>query len=100
MSSLLDQLTDIHDRQQQDRKAEWDGFLRKRKGRVGVLEGKRLDNEDAQGGPGLIGVNQMGLSGKTGQEEYKRFLHLVRGGIPLAYRSDIWAGGSDHSSCC
>jgi hypothetical protein len=34
----------------------------------------------------------MGIRGKKGEDDYKAFLRLVRGGIPLAYRSDIWAG--------
>lgn len=79
-SSLLDQLTEIHDRQQQERMAEWDAFLRKR-------NKTRKGNE-----MGLIGISQMGLDGKAGQDEWKAFSRLVRGGIPLAYRSEVWAG--------
>ena len=102
VSSLLDQLTEIHDRQQSDRKLEWDAFLRKRQ--KALAEGKKAKGKGHAhgGGPGeeeggwgsgvvgLIGFAQLGRSGK--EEERKMFGRLVRGGIPLAYRSDIWAG--------
>jgi len=104
VSSLLDQLTEIHDRQQSDRKLEWDAFLRKRQ--KALAEGKKAKGKghahghghgmgEEEGGwgsgvVGLIGFAQLGRSGK--EEERKMFGRLVRGGIPLAYRSDIWAG--------
>lgn len=106
VSSLLDQLTEIHDRQQNDRKIEWDAFLRKRrkaaagekraKGAAG--EGRRGAEGEGEGEGGgwgggivgVIGVAQLGRSGK--EEERKAFGKLVRGGIPLTYRSDVWAG--------
>lgn len=94
VSSLLDQLTEIHDRQQEERMVEWDAFLRKRNKSRGSAEGKKVSAEDMRWGPGLIGVSQMGLAGKAGQDEWKQFSRLVRGGIPLAYRSDVWAGES------
>ncbi len=84
VSSLLDQLTEIHDRQQKERMVEWDAFLRKRQ------------NTRKGQGMGLIGISQMGLAGKAGQEEFKAFSRLVRGGIPLSYRSDVWAGEFCH----
>lgn len=115
ISSLLDQLTEIHDRQQDERKAEWDAFLRKRQKALaaangGGSSGKRGKKDGGRSGRGggvregggevvgvgLIGIGQMGRSGK--EEERKSFGRLVRGGIPLAYRSDIWAGKSSHSS--
>ena len=94
VSSLLDQLTEIHDRQQKDRKSEWDAFLRKRnKHRATSSEAQGSRRTDGmEGTGGLIGVNAMGLGGKTGVEERKAFARLVRGSIPLAYRSDVWAG--------
>jgi len=101
ISSLLDQLTDIHDKQQQGRMIEWDAFLKKRSkvlsksGHSGetVQKGRKIE-EDMRWGPGLIGISQMGLSGKSGLEDNKVFAKLVRHGIPLAYRSDVWAGRS------
>jgi hypothetical protein len=98
ISSLLDQLAIIHDQQQDARMADWDAFLKKRskarsKGTAGLAEGKRgpPSADDMRWGPGLIGISQMGL-GKSGQEEWKAFTRLVRHGIPLVYRSDVWAG--------
>lgn len=81
VSSLLDQLTDIHDRQQKARTAEWDAFLRKR-----VRRGKDL------GVSGAIAaiIHLQGSSSKSNQEEYNKFLRLVRRGIPIEYRSDVW----------
>lgn len=77
VSSLLDQLTEIHDRQQTDRKAEWDKWMRKRNGRTGWSGD-------------MIGISQMG-PGKD-PEEWKSFMKLVRRGIPLAYRALVWSG--------
>jgi hypothetical protein len=86
VSSLLDRLTTLHDSQQKERKREWDTFLRNRKSKAkGKLIGTRGDTIDD--GPGTIGISQMGRG-----EEWKAFARLVRAGIPLAYRSDIWAG--------
>jgi hypothetical protein len=86
VSSLLDRLTTLHDSQQKERKREWDTFLKNRKSKAkGKLIGTRGDTIDD--GPGTIGISQMGRG-----EEWKAFARLVRAGIPLAYRSDIWAG--------
>ncbi|RXK40181.1 hypothetical protein M231_02455 [Tremella mesenterica] len=94
VSSLLDRLTDMHDAQQKERTAEWDAFLRKRsKSRSQLPNGAKTSgalSEDLRWGSGLIGLSQMGLA-KDGQEDWKAFAALVRKGIPLAYRSDIWA---------
>lgn len=84
ISSLLDQLTDLHDRQQKERVAEWDVFIKKRAKSRAADKGRGWT-------AGLIGVSQMGLSGK-GQEDWKTFSRLARRGIPLKYRGDIWAG--------
>ncbi|XAO21799.1 hypothetical protein I312_100555 [Cryptococcus bacillisporus CA1280] len=83
ISSLLDQLTDLHDRQQKERVAEWDVFIKKRAKSRAADKGRGWT-------AGLIGVSQMGLSGK-GQEDWKTFSRLARRGIPLKYRGDIWA---------
>jgi len=88
VSSLLDRLTTLHDAQQKERKKEWDTFLRQRKSKgKSKLKGTREDVIDD--GPGTIGISQMGRG-----EEWKAFARLVRAGIPLAYRSDIWSGMS------
>lgn len=87
VSSLLDRLTTLHDSQQKERKREWDAFLRQRKTKTRAKSSGRNDTID--NGPGTIGISQMGRG-----EEWKAFARLVRGGIPLAYRSDIWAGES------
>lgn len=95
LSSLLDKLTENHDRQQKERKVLWDAFLRKRsRHRSNTLDGRGGGGEGGEGNGaiGIIGVNEMGIRGKKGEDDYKAFLRLVRGGIPLAYRSDIWAG--------
>ncbi|WVQ76837.1 hypothetical protein IAR50_006511 [Cryptococcus sp. DSM 104548] len=83
VSSLLDRLTELHDRQQKERIAEWDAFLKKRNKR-------RTGDKDQRWTAGLIGISQMGLSNQ-GQEDYKSFARLVRKGLPLKYRGDIWA---------
>ena len=80
VSRLLDQLTEIHDCQQKERIGEWDAFLKKRN--------KTRKGQET----GFIGVSQMGLDGKAGQDEWRNFSRLVRSGIPLAYRSDVWTG--------
>jgi hypothetical protein len=84
VSSLLDQLTELHDRQQAERKVEWDAWLHKRKRKRGVT----AQGETSWGGD-LIGISQMG---SADSEEWRVFAKLVRHGIPLAYRADIWAG--------
>ncbi|KAK4689732.1 small G protein signaling modulator 3, partial [Tremellales sp. Uapishka_1] len=92
VSSLLDQLTEIHDRQQNARMVEWDAFLKKRtRNRSKSNAETKKTEEDMRWGTGIIGISQMGLGGKSGQEEWKTFARLVRHGIPLAYRSDVWA---------
>jgi hypothetical protein len=85
----LDRLTTLHDLQQKERKKEWDAFLRHRKSKSKgkKTQGARGDAIDNGDGPGSIGISQMGRG-----EEWKAFARLVRAGIPLAYRSDIWAG--------
>ncbi|KAM0786289.1 hypothetical protein ACM66B_001768 [Microbotryomycetes sp. NB124-2] len=39
----------------------------------------------------LVGVSQMGFSGKAGKEDWQEFKELVKKGIPIAYRPKIWA---------
>lgn len=81
VSSLLDQLTEIHDRQQDERKKAWDKWMRKRSN----------NGVDKTGWSGdMIGIGQMGLAKDA--DDWKGFAKLVRRGIPLAYRAKIWAG--------
>ncbi|KAK8854964.1 hypothetical protein IAR55_003704 [Kwoniella newhampshirensis] len=102
ISSLLDQLTDIHDRQQKERLVEWDAFLKRRAKSKAATRGSTESGTAASGGrgrrqdemrwgTGLIGISQIGLSGKTGQDDWRSFTKLVRHGIPMTYRSDVWA---------
>ncbi|GMK58448.1 hypothetical protein CspeluHIS016_0504800 [Cutaneotrichosporon spelunceum] len=83
VSSLLDQLTDIHDKQQRARTAEWDAFLRKR-------TRARRGNQDVGIGGALAQIVALDGTSK-GAEEYRTFLRLVRKGIPMPYRGDVWA---------
>ncbi|WWC90928.1 uncharacterized protein L201_005866 [Kwoniella dendrophila CBS 6074] len=92
VSSLLEQLIEIHDRQQQERLKEWDAFLRRRARHMNdTASSTHHKADDLRWGSGLIGISQMGMSGKGGQEDWKAFTRLVRKGIPLKYRSDVWA---------
>lgn len=86
VSSLLEQLTDMHDLQQKERLAEWDAFLRRR------LKSKGNKGIEGRSGEALVGLAQ--LSPKKNPEEWKAFTRLLRRGIPLVYRPEIWAGGS------
>ncbi|WWC63060.1 uncharacterized protein I303_105659 [Kwoniella dejecticola CBS 10117] len=90
VSSLLEQLTEVHDRQQQERQKEWDTFLRRRTRHMNDGQSS-LKSDDLRWGSGLIGISQMGMGGKGGHEDWKAFTRLVRKGIPLKYRSDVWA---------
>jgi hypothetical protein len=76
---LLNQLSDIHERQQTAQKAAWDAFLRRR-------QPKRSEAASE----GFIGFAAMATSGKAGKDDHREFLRLVRGGIPIVYRSKVW----------
>lgn len=89
VSSLLDQLTDIHDRQQKARTADWDAFLRKRTRARRAANGREREQDVGVGGA-LAQVAALGGTAK-GAEEYRAFLRLVRKGIPMPYRGDVWA---------
>jgi hypothetical protein len=91
VSSLLDQLTEIHDRQQEERKKAWDKWMRKR-------SSNGIDKTGWSGD--MIGISQMGLAKDA--DDWKSFAKLVRRGVPLAYRAKVWAGkaqGSCQGSC-
>ncbi|KAK4050235.1 hypothetical protein OIV83_003556 [Microbotryomycetes sp. JL201] len=50
-----------------------------------------LDESGSAWADDLIGVSQMGFSGKAGKEDWQEFKELVKKGIPIAYRPKIWA---------
>lgn len=87
VSSLLDQLTEIHDRQQKARTSEWDAFLRRRAKRR--VAGRDQDVGMSGAIAGVVAL--AGTQSKSGQEDYRLFQRLVRRGIPMPYRADIWA---------
>ncbi|KIK25057.1 hypothetical protein PISMIDRAFT_97440 [Pisolithus microcarpus 441] len=102
---LLQELTKIHDQQQDIKRKEWDTFVKHRRrvlvgkssatsipsagGAAALLGlGTRDEAEELLHTEGLIGFAQLGLS--SSRDERKEFDRLVRGGIPLAYRSKLW----------
>ena len=98
---LLAQLTELHDSLQREKTVKWNGFLRK------VRAERRKEGETAAGSDlrskqavmpeilltdgELIGVAGLGNKGKVGRAKWKEFRQLVLAGIPVAYRSKIWA---------
>ena len=98
---LLAQLTELHDSLQREKTAKWNGFLRK------VRAERKKEGETAAGSNPrskqaampemlltdgeLIGVAGLGNKGKVGRAKWKEFRQLVLAGIPVAYRSKIWA---------
>ena len=110
MALLLSQLTEIHDKQQDAQKAEWDAFLKKRRikeskaivasssnaGTASALGGAAallglglsVEDEEVTHTKGMIGVAQMGLS--ANKEDFKEFSRLIRKGAPLVYRPKVW----------
>lgn len=98
---LLAQLTELHDSLQREKTVKWNGFLRK------VRAERRKEGESAAGSDPrskqavmpemlltdgeLIGVAGLGNKGKVGRAKWKEFRLLVLAGIPVAYRSKIWA---------
>ncbi|KTW28822.1 hypothetical protein T552_04115 [Pneumocystis carinii B80] len=65
----------------------WDSFLRKVQN-----EKKRNINPNFYGyeDSELIGISELGISGKVGKQRWKEFKNLVIGGIPIMYRPKIW----------
>ena len=98
---LLAQLTELHDNLQREKTVRWNGFLRK------VRAERKKEGETATGSDSrlkqvatpemlltdgeMIGVAGLGNKGKVGRQKWKEFRQLVLGGIPVAYRSKIWA---------
>ncbi|KAF9230997.1 rab-GTPase-TBC domain-containing protein [Melanogaster broomeanus] len=106
---LLEDLTKIHDELQTAKRKEWDAFVKQRAkvkvaakstlptaanassigGAAALLGlGTTDEEEELAHTEGLIGFAQLGLS--SNRDERKEFDKLVRGGIPLAYRSKLW----------
>lgn len=103
---LLKQLSDVHDSLQRERSVRWNEFLRKvraerrregeaaaaastaenrfSKTRVNIPEAKYADGE-------IVGVADLGVKGKIGQNKWNEFRKLVLAGIPVANRPKIWA---------
>lgn len=111
---LLDDMTKSHDQNQSAKRKEWDVFVKQRSkvklpknvlptvmnsggGAAALLGlGTSVEEEELSHSEGLIGFAQLGLSSNT--HERKEFDRLVRGGIPLVYRSKLWlecSGGLD-----
>ncbi|KAG2107199.1 rab-GTPase-TBC domain-containing protein [Suillus discolor] len=111
---LLDDMTTNHDQNQNAKRKEWDVFVKQRSkvklpknilptvtnsggGAAALLGlGTSVEEEELSHSEGLIGFAQLGLSSNT--HERKEFDRLVRGGIPLVYRSKLWlecSGGLD-----
>jgi hypothetical protein len=106
--TLLDELTAMHDSTQEARKKEWDIFVRqRRRAKVSKSSGANagmsstassaaavlglgtdLGEEELAHTEGLIGFAQLGLAGT--KDERRELHRLVRGGIPLVYRSKVW----------
>ena len=112
---LLDDMTNTHDQHQSAKRKEWDVFVKQRSkvklsknalpsvassgggGAAALLGlGTSVEEEELSHSEGLIGFAQLGLS--SNRDERKEFDRLVRGGIPLTYRSKLWlecSGGLD-----
>ena len=105
---LLEQLSEVHDSLQRDKTVRWNDFLRKvraerkREGdaamaaAVAAAEARfeqpavMLPEAKLQDGE-FIGISGLGNKGKVGRAKWNEFKALVLGGIPVAYRSKVWA---------
>lgn len=104
---LLEDLTKIHDQRQTATRKDWDAFVKQRsRVRVGAKLptattttsvggaaalfglGTMDEEEELTHSEGLIGFAQLGLS--ASRDERIQFDKLIRGGIPLVYRSKLW----------
>ncbi|GHJ85908.1 hypothetical protein NliqN6_2310 [Naganishia liquefaciens] len=82
LASLLGQLAEMHDKQEQERMKKWHQFLKYRRQKLPSVAGQFED---------VIGVANLG-DGKIGRDLMKRFIHLVHTmGIPIALRASVWA---------
>lgn len=106
---LLEDLTKIHDERQMATRKDWDAFVKQRSrvtvgaklalptattttsvgGAAALLGlGTTDEEEELAHTEGLIGFAQLGLS--SNRDERAQFDKLIRGGIPLVYRSKLW----------
>ena len=99
VKSLLKQLDEMYDEQQAEQRVKWDVYLEERKGKMQTMRRRpkgSFDPEDEaaitslDNTLNLVGIAQMGTS-KSGREDWRHFLKLCLAGVPLAYRSQIWA---------
>ncbi|KAF2793050.1 TBC-domain-containing protein [Melanomma pulvis-pyrius CBS 109.77] len=108
VQSLLEHMTGLHDTLQRDKTVKWNEFLRK------VRAERKREGEASGAGEGrpkglampetfltdgeVIGVAGLGNKGKVGRAKWQEFRRLVLGGIPVAYRAQIWAECSGASA--
>ncbi|KAF2706845.1 TBC-domain-containing protein [Pleomassaria siparia CBS 279.74] len=108
VQSLLEHMTGLHDTLQRDKTVKWNEFLRK------VRAERKREGEASGAGEGrpkglampetlltdgeIIGVSGLGNKGKVGRAKWQEFRKLVLGGIPVAYRAQIWAECSGASA--
>lgn len=82
LASLLGQLAEMHDKQEQERLKKWHQFLKYRRQKLPSVAGQFED---------VIGVANLG-DGKIGRDLMRRFTTLVHTmGIPIALRASVWA---------
>ncbi|KAJ4296562.1 hypothetical protein N0V90_006607 [Kalmusia sp. IMI 367209] len=108
VKALLEQLTELHDNLQREKTIQWNEFLRKvraerkRQGDAvngGEGRGKGLEMPETHLTDGeIVGVAGLGNKGKVGRAKWQEFRRLVLGGIPVTYRSKIWAECSGASA--
>lgn len=88
--SLLGQLAEMHDKQEQERMKKWHQFLKYRRQKLPSITGPK-DHEGQGWHDDVIGVANLG-DGKVGRDLMKRFTALVHTtGIPIALRASVWA---------
>lgn len=88
--SLLGQLAEMHDKQEQERMKRWHQFLKYRRQKLPSITGPK-EHEGQGWHDDVIGVANLG-DGKIGRDLMKRFTALVHNtGIPIALRASVWA---------
>lgn len=115
---LLKQLGDVHDSLQREKTINWNDFLRKvraerrRDGEAAASLASNLSSisdsrpqrplesmpETMLANGEIIGIAGLGNKGKVGRAKWNEFKSLILGGIPVAYRSKIWAECSGAST--
>lgn len=104
--NLMAQLVELHDERHAVQRKEWDAFLKRRSNSRKVVNssgtrtaasagaaallglGTADADEELDHSGGFVGFAQLGLPAY--RDERKDFVRLVRGGIPLVYRSKAW----------